>query len=113
MWHVDFEDVQGHPGDKIGDDDANDDDEVDGDDDDLTYELIECGGLTSNPTNRPNQKSFLAEEILHSTYSVSNYGNGTITFEAGNVALWIFFGVPQNFCLEFINHQPYFRCFVF
>ena len=44
MWHVDFEDVQGHPGDKIGDDDANDDDEVDGDDDDLTYELIECGG---------------------------------------------------------------------
>ena len=41
MWHVDFEDVQGHPGGKIGDDDANDDDEVD---DDLTYELIECGG---------------------------------------------------------------------
>ena len=70
-------------------------------------------GLTTNPTNRPNQKSFLAEEILHSTYSVSNYGNGTITFEAGNVALWTFFWVPQNFCLEFINHQPYFRCFVF
>ena len=41
---MDFEDVQGHPCDKIGDDDANDDDEVDGDDDDLTYELIECGG---------------------------------------------------------------------
>ena len=33
---MDFEDVQGHPGDKIGDDDANNDD-------DLTYELIECG----------------------------------------------------------------------
>ena len=38
---MDFEDVQGHPCNKIGDDDANDDDEVD---DDLTYELIECGG---------------------------------------------------------------------
>ena len=41
---MDFEDVQGQPCDKIGDDDAYDDDEVDGDDDDLTYELIECGG---------------------------------------------------------------------